>query len=318
MARFIDSESDLDSTLNQFLPLTQNPPLFYPELVKQGTLALWCNLLSHENTDIAVDVIGVIQELTDDDVGQADEDEGDDDDEEGNRAESSRSAAKKIADGTPMAMAEFVDELVSFTGTQLSGSFSPHLVEHLLEQGVLALMISRQLNNSLLSLLVSNLSRLDESEDADSQGVYKILDIFENLFSFMPPLAEQVVADTGLMKWLVGRIQVKDFDSNKQYASQILAILVQSGREGVMKLADMEGLDVLLKVVSVSHTVFFELCDSTAKPRDRTHGEKSILQRIADPAVCSNTANQTQRQAKKSNSWKTSSIASAPCWLKRR
>ena len=111
--RFIDSESDLDSTLNQFLPLTQNPPLYYPELVKQGTLALWSNLLSHENTDIAVDVIGVIQELTDEDVGRADEDEGDDDeDDEEKLGESSRSAAKKIADGTPMAMAEFIDELV--------------------------------------------------------------------------------------------------------------------------------------------------------------------------------------------------------------
>ena len=105
---------------------------------------------------------------------------------------------------------------------------------------------------------MSNLSRLDESEDADSQGVYKILDVFENLFSFIPPLAEQVVAETGLMKWLVGRIQVKEFDTNTQYASQILAILLQSGREGVMKLADMEGLDVLLKVISVSCAI----CDA--------------------------------------------------------
>ncbi len=92
--RFIESESDLDSALKQFLPLTQNPPLFYPELVKSGTVALLTNLLSHDNTDIAIDVVEVVQELTDEDVGG-----------EGSTA--------GMATRTRLAMAEFIDELVS-------------------------------------------------------------------------------------------------------------------------------------------------------------------------------------------------------------
>jgi beta-catenin-like protein 1 len=98
--RFIESESDLDGSVKHLLPLTQNPALFYPELVKSGAVSLLCNLLSHENTDIAVDVIEVIRELTDEDVGAEEEDleEGGED-----------------GDGTKvrMAMADFIDELVS-------------------------------------------------------------------------------------------------------------------------------------------------------------------------------------------------------------
>lgn len=113
--RFIESEADLDSALKQFLPLTQNPPLFYPELVKSGSIALLANLLSHENTDIAIDVIEVIQELTDEDVGaEVDdlaEEEGEGDGGEGGMATKTR-----------MAMGELIDELVS------GHSYSPLLI----------------------------------------------------------------------------------------------------------------------------------------------------------------------------------------------
>lgn len=61
------------------------------------------NLLSHENADIAVDVIEVLQELTDEDVGTEEgEDEQDDFDNE-----DPQSASK-----ARLALAQFVDELV--------------------------------------------------------------------------------------------------------------------------------------------------------------------------------------------------------------
>jgi len=101
--RFIDSESDLDAMLKQFLPLTQNPALYYPELVNTGTIGLLANLLSHENTDIAVDVVEVLQELTDEDVGN-DEAELDGD---GNEEAALSSAATRLA------LAQLVDVLVS-------------------------------------------------------------------------------------------------------------------------------------------------------------------------------------------------------------
>jgi Catenin-beta-like, Arm-motif containing nuclear len=51
----------------------------YPELLRSGGVALLLGLLSHENADIVIDVVEVIHELTDEDVGN--EAEQDDDEE---------------------------------------------------------------------------------------------------------------------------------------------------------------------------------------------------------------------------------------------
>ncbi|KAK0453697.1 Catenin-beta-like protein [Armillaria borealis] len=76
--KFIDSEADLDSAIKSLLPLAQLPLLSYPEIVKSGAVALLVGLLTHENVDIAIDVVEVFHELTDEDVG----DEGNDDEED--------------------------------------------------------------------------------------------------------------------------------------------------------------------------------------------------------------------------------------------
>lgn len=90
----------MDAMLKQFLPLTQNPALYYPELVNSGTVGIFTSLLSHENTDIAIDVVEVVQELTDEDVGN-DEAELDAEDE---------GVGSSVA--TRMALAQLVDVLV--------------------------------------------------------------------------------------------------------------------------------------------------------------------------------------------------------------
>ncbi len=113
------------------------------------------------------------------------------------------------------------------------------------------MLIQNQLNNSILDLLVANLTRLTETEDTDRQGVFQVLGTFENLLSFMPPLANQIVSDTTLFPWLLKRVSQKEYDSNKQYASEILAILLQESRENVLRLAELEGMEVMLKVLSV-------------------------------------------------------------------
>lgn len=236
--RFIESESDLDGALKQFLTLTQNPALYYPELVKLGTASLLASLLSHENTDIAVDVIEIIQELTDEDVGAGgDELDGEDLDEED----------EQKAMQVRMVMAELIDELVR---SSLPSYTTFIIVRHLRLQ---------QLNNSILDLLVANLTRLNESEEADSRGVHNILGVFENLFSFMPPLAETVVSDTTLLPWLLQRIAKKEFDSNKQYASEILAIIVQQSVENVARVLELDGLESMLGALAVS-------CAPTSQP----------------------------------------------------
>jgi beta-catenin-like protein 1 len=75
--RFIDSEADLDSAIKALLPLAQAPVLAYPELIRSGTISLLINLLSHENVDIMIDVVDVVHELTDEDVGNEAEQEED-------------------------------------------------------------------------------------------------------------------------------------------------------------------------------------------------------------------------------------------------
>ncbi|KIY74135.1 DUF1716-domain-containing protein [Cylindrobasidium torrendii FP15055 ss-10] len=73
--RFIDSEADLDAAIKALLPLAQAPVLSYTELVKSGAVSQLVGLLSHENADIAIDVVEVIHELTDEDVGDEEEEE---------------------------------------------------------------------------------------------------------------------------------------------------------------------------------------------------------------------------------------------------
>jgi beta-catenin-like protein 1 len=74
--RFIDSEADLDVAIKALLPLAQDPALAYPELVKSGAVSRLIGLLSHENVDIVIDIVEVIHELTDEDVGNEDGEDG--------------------------------------------------------------------------------------------------------------------------------------------------------------------------------------------------------------------------------------------------
>ncbi|RKF78371.1 Beta-catenin-like protein 1-like protein [Golovinomyces cichoracearum] len=61
----MESEADLHSEIKALSILSENPEL-YEEIVKLGSIDSLVNLLSHENTDIAIDVVEVISELTDD------------------------------------------------------------------------------------------------------------------------------------------------------------------------------------------------------------------------------------------------------------
>ena len=81
-ARFIDSEADLDAAIKALLPLAQVPEVAYPLLVSSGQLEVLVGLLSHENADIALDVIELIHELTDEDVGEETDNEDEEDPEQ--------------------------------------------------------------------------------------------------------------------------------------------------------------------------------------------------------------------------------------------
>ncbi|GAA97784.1 uncharacterized protein L969DRAFT_100397 [Mixia osmundae IAM 14324] len=73
--KFVESEIALDTALHALLLLTQSPGSFYPELIKLGIISTLVDLLSHENVDISIAVITILEELTDEDVGEGEDGE---------------------------------------------------------------------------------------------------------------------------------------------------------------------------------------------------------------------------------------------------
>jgi beta-catenin-like protein 1 len=113
-------------------------------------------------------------------------------------------------------------------------------------------IVLAMLDADLLSLLGSNLGRLDESDDSDRNGVYHSLSILESLLSqnFM---VERVSFDERIFGWLVKRIQKHEpnVTQNKQYAAEILAILAQASPKAKQTLYSLNCIDVMLQLVAV-------------------------------------------------------------------
>ncbi|KAF9311623.1 hypothetical protein BG003_007193 [Podila horticola] len=111
--------------------------------------------------------------------------------------------------------------------------------------------VAALVKDGMLDLLVQNLARLDEEEANDRQGVFNTLAIFENLTSIDIQLAETIALKSQLMPWMLKRLKVKAFDSNKQYCSELLAILMQSSSDNRKRLGELGGIDDLLQLLSV-------------------------------------------------------------------
>ena len=186
--KFIGSEADLDSDIKALSVLSEHPEL-YEEFVRLGCVDSLVGLLAHENTDIAIDAIEIIGELTDEDV-----------------------------DAEDVQWNTLVDALI---------------------------------DADLLSLLNSNLSRLDESDESDRNGVYYALGVVENLCS-RTTVASRIGQSPGLLRWLLERIQQREptVTQNKQYAAEILAILAQSSPEARRGVIELDSIDTMLQLVS--------------------------------------------------------------------
>jgi len=65
--RFMESEVELHETLQELHIVATNPDL-YQLMVELGAVPSLLELLSHENTDVAVGVVDLLQELTDVDI----------------------------------------------------------------------------------------------------------------------------------------------------------------------------------------------------------------------------------------------------------
>ncbi|KAF7552369.1 hypothetical protein G7046_g7427 [Stylonectria norvegica] len=212
--KFISSEADLDADIQGLSLLSEHPEL-YPDFVKTGCVTSLVGLLAHENTDIAIDAIEVVGELTDEDVDVEDE-------------------------------------------------HWNALVDAAMEADV-------------LSLLVSNFSRLNEDEESDRNGVYHALRVMENLCS-RTSVAERVGHDEKLLQWLLQRIQRKEnpVTQNKQYAAEILAILSQTSAANRNQLARLDAVDQILQLVA------------TYRKRDPDKGseEEEYMENLFETLTC--------------------------------
>ncbi|XP_057538959.1 uncharacterized protein LOC130817340 [Amaranthus tricolor] len=187
--KFADSEVELHEELQKLKVLAGGPEL-YPELVNLNTIPSILGLLSHDNTDIAIDVVSLLHDLTEEDI-----------------LEDNDEPAKVLVDS---------------------------LIE-----------------NSGLELLVTNLLRLNENDPDEGGAIHTTLATLENLIEVKPAVAEIVCEKTKLLRWLLGKIKVKEFDGNKEYASEILAILLQNSTANQKRLGQMNGVDVMLQAVAM-------------------------------------------------------------------
>ncbi|EJP60761.1 DUF1716 domain protein [Beauveria bassiana ARSEF 2860] len=186
--KFITSEADLDADIKSLSILAEYPEL-YAEFVRLGCTDSLVGLLTHENTDIAIDAIEIIGELTDEDVAAED-----------------------------AQWNELVDAL---------------------------------LNADLLDLLLSNLSRLNEDNESDRNGVYYSLGILEN-FCSRSQVAARIGNEEHLLQWLIQRIQRKEVKvtQNKQYSAEVLALVAQASETSKEVLAEADAVDDLLQLVA--------------------------------------------------------------------
>ena len=68
---------------------------------------------------------------------------------------------------------------------------------------------------------------------------------------FNPDLSSKLVTQTHLMTWLLKRIQAKSHDENRAYAAELLSILLQNRNENRLVLSENDGIEIILKVLSV-------------------------------------------------------------------
>ncbi|KAK3155747.1 hypothetical protein QOZ80_2BG0207020 [Eleusine coracana subsp. coracana] len=126
-----------------------------------------------------------------------------------------------------------------------------------------------------LDTLVQNLSRFSEADPDEAEAVHHTLAVLENLLDLRPHLADAVCERTKLLRWLLARLKVRDFDANKQYASEILAILLQNSPANQKRLGQTNGVDALLQAVAMY------------KSRDpKISDEEEMLENLFDCLCC--------------------------------
>ncbi|KAL2115398.1 hypothetical protein VTJ04DRAFT_9653 [Mycothermus thermophilus] len=121
-------------------------------------------------------------------------------------------------------------------------------------------LVDAMLEADLLGLLASHLKRLNEFDDpnrpdedhaVDREGVYRALGVLENLCS-RTETADAVGSHEELIEWLLKRASRPEqpVTQNKQYAAEVLSVIVQASAANRRRLADFDSIDKLLQLIA--------------------------------------------------------------------
>ena len=130
--------------------------------------------------------------------------------------------------------------------------FDPEVLEEVDEQQV-ASIVARAKASQVAQAIVANLPRFNESVDDDAKAVYSSMEFFENIFELDPSFVEYAGKECDLIQWLIKRLLEKPRgarDDNRQYASEILSIMVQESTANQSICAANGGVDSILKAIA--------------------------------------------------------------------
>ncbi|KAF2719331.1 DUF1716-domain-containing protein [Polychaeton citri CBS 116435] len=164
-----------------------------------------------------------------------------------------------IAIGAVEIVSELLDEDVE-AGQEEWGS----LVEALLEA-------------DLMDLLVSNLGRLDESEETDRSGVYHSLSVLESLSSQLG-IAERIGTEK-VLTYICTRASASEtpISQNKQYATEVLQVMLQSSKVLRQRLAtEVDGVDLFLQLLAAYRK----------RDPDKDSVEEEYVENLFDALTC--------------------------------
>ncbi|GAA5993172.1 hypothetical protein JCM10908_001323 [Rhodotorula pacifica] len=194
--KFVDSEFNLLETLRALFLFATKPAMTYPLMLENSTPNTLADLLSHENIDVPVAVIEVLEELLDpEDLEDAEEDE--DDAAAGDATEQKRQALKALLDG--LVEAGVVDLVVAQLqrlneedeGERTGLFHTLGLIENLVTLSPTIASPFLSPKSPFLSFLVTRLSQ-DKKPTEYDQNRYYAAEMLALVLSLPPELVEGV------------------------------------------------------------------------------------------------------------------------------
>ncbi|KAI9719219.1 MAG: hypothetical protein M1812_003549 [Candelaria pacifica] len=145
------------------------------------------------------------------------------------------------------------------------------------EQEQWDILVNAMLDADLLELLSSSFARFNENQESDRNGIYHALSVVENLSS-QTSISARIGEETQVITWLIDRAKKAEspVSQNKQYAAEVLAILLQSSPTNRKHFTDVDGIDVFLQLLS------------TYRKRDPLRGteEEEYVENLFDCLTC--------------------------------